>query len=658
MKKTLAQILIGGLLITTASADYLWYYGDTSVETLQTQTGQSSGGAGRQVSWKDTTLRVYSPNVPDTADSGTLSIQQNRSIPDIFNHSLISFDDLFGSAPGQIGGTNAFRINNATLWLHASAQQEPFTLTLAGLAAPNAGWEKSTATFNTIDGENTWSGGTFSESLNGNYGNYTTIVEGAASWIGIDITLAMQAYQSDLISGIALLAPSELTPEIRGLYADANDSPEALYRPGVFVDLVAVPEPATGGFILLGGFLCWIARRRQSVAVALVLSCSGVAQADSSAWIGGENATGTPTTPNANREITTDWKDAQIDPNTRLNTPCGLRDEIGVISPRTIPPIQSVVLFSFNELFAPNTDEGLPRSVMLDEVSLWLYVTQAIGIQEVALCGMNPADRDWDSARASATEKNNQPWSGDTLGHSLTREYGRFRSPAQTGWFQIPVDLSTALEDYRAGLIGGIALRSITTPGTRLCNFYFYSSRSADLARHPALFVQYQPQQGAPEIEAQWIELNTETGLPEAHLHAPEADAVLLQQNNAAYAFGGHWTFPLSFATTPGTHQYSITLQGITDTTTEFLIETAQPEPLDIYTDGHTLHLSWSTSADAWYQILQSPNLASPDWQSCPAFLPAHGSGQPLACALTPPEDRGYYRLLGHRFSWNNGRGP
>ncbi|MDD2236403.1 MAG: hypothetical protein PHG65_04270, partial [Kiritimatiellae bacterium] len=75
MKKILSQILIGGLLITQASADYLWYYGDTSVETLQAQTGQSSGGAGLQVSWEDTTLRVYNPNAPDNYGSGTLSIQ-------------------------------------------------------------------------------------------------------------------------------------------------------------------------------------------------------------------------------------------------------------------------------------------------------------------------------------------------------------------------------------------------------------------------------------------------------------------------------------------------------------------------------------------------------------------------------------------------------
>ncbi|MDD4737550.1 MAG: PEP-CTERM sorting domain-containing protein, partial [Kiritimatiellae bacterium] len=636
-------------------ADYLWYYGDTSVETLQAQTGQSSGGAGLQVSWEDTTLRVYNPNAPDNYGSGTLSIQQNRSIPTIYNHALISFDDLFGSAPGQIGSTNAFRINQATLWLHADAQEESFTLSLAGLAAPNAGWDKNTATFNTIDGENEWSGGTFSESLHGHYGSYTTVVQGAASWIGIDITLALQAYQNELISGIALIAPSALTSEIRGLYADANDSENILYRPGVFVDLVAIPEPATGGFLLLGGLLCWVARRRRSVAVALALSCSGIAQAETSAWIGSPCSAGTPTTTDAEREIVTDWKDAQIDPNACLNAACGLRDEIGVISPRTIPPLQSIVLFSFNELFAPNTDEGLPRSVVLEEATLWLYITQAVGLQDVALCGVDPADRDWDAALASAAEKNNQPWSGNTLDRSLTQEYGRFRSPTRTGWFQIPVDLSAALRDYRAGLIGGIALRPLAIPENRLCNFYFHSGRSADLTRHPALHVQYHPQPEAPTIRECWLELQAETGQPEAHIHAPEADAVLLRQDNAAYAFGGHWTFPLPFANAPGTYHHSITLQGITNNATESLTETAQPEPIDIHTDGHTLHLSWSTSADAWYQILQSDNLAHSDWKQCPAFIPAFGGGNPLACSYTPNEKRGYYRLLAHRFAWNSG---
>ena len=654
MRQTIGILSWLMLAATCAYADLMWYYGDTSVEILQNQTGQSSGSAGRQVDWQDATLRAYEPNAPDTFGTGYLAIQQNRTTPPTYNHALFSFDDIFGSDIGQIGETNAFVINSATLWLYADSQQESFTMTLAGLAVQNAGWSENTATFNTIDGVNAWSGGTFLESLHGNYGSYTTVVQASSSWIGIDITLALKAYQSHLIGGVALIAPSEVTAAIRNMYVAANDCEQTDFRPGVYVNYSAVPEPGTTALLAWGGILCWMtSRRRKSVAVAVALSCSGMAQAAQTAWIGNGHSSDAPQADTADREMSTDWKEAQVNPDVTANTPCGVRDEIGVISPRTIPPLQSVVLLSFNELFTPQSG-ALPRSIVLDQSFLWIYVTQAVGAQNVALCGLHPDDRDWSETLASAMNKNGNSWIGGTVDSALPYEYGRFPSPEKTGWFQIPVDLSTALADYRAGRIGGLALVSLAEVGTRLCNFYFVSGKSSLTARHPALFVQYHTQSEAPGIENKWFRINDESGTVELGLYAPESDSVFMDGQSARYAFGGIWSLNIPAPSTVGTSTINIRLQGEAATGMQTFTQTTRPEPLDYALDGASLHLSWNSAFDQWYHPQETDNLLNPAWSTSGGISLKAGNGSRQTCTVTPAADRNYYRVLSHHFAWDN----
>lgn len=653
MKQTIWAVF-WGILLSSSYADLMWYYGDTTVEILQNQTGQSSGGSGLQVSWQDTTLRVYNPDSSFGLDT-ELSIQQNRPTLEVFNDVLISFDDMFGSGIGQIGDSAAFQINSATLWLYAEqAETESFTLTLAGLAVQNAGWSEENATFNTRDGSNSWSGGTFSDSLYGAYGSYTTIVQSAGAWIGIDITLALKAYQSQLISGIALIAPSEVTSVIRNLYAFSNEyKTDTELRPGVFVNLTAIPEPATGGFIVLGSLLCWIAgRRRKPLAVAVALTCSGVVQASQNVWISNDQSTANPDRTDVDHDIATTWKEAQIDPDETSRQTCGERDEIGVISPRTIPPLQSVVLFSFNDLFTPYAG-GLPRSIVVDQASLWLYITQAVGTQDVALCAINTQDRDWDDTEATALWKNEYSWSRGTLKQSIGREYGRFRAPAKTGWFQLPVDLSAALTDYRAGLIGGLALRSLTESGNQLCNFYFLSTHSLDTSKHPALWVQYHPQPGAPAVMEQWIELNPETGQLEAYIYSPESDAVSLAGADAEYSFGGNWKCAIPLSSKPGTSINTFLLQGIHAAETQTVTQITHSEFMDIEAVDQAVRISWYGSADQWYHVLQADNLLQADWTDCAEAPLTPGNGNQQSHTITPTRQRGFYRLLSHQFSWN-----
>jgi hypothetical protein len=96
-------LMIGSaLLLAYGRAEVLhaWYLDGNAVTDLEEETGQSTGGVGLQVGWRDTTIRVYDPDTPFGADE--LVAQQHRQSLDIHNHILLSFDNLFGTDNLQI----------------------------------------------------------------------------------------------------------------------------------------------------------------------------------------------------------------------------------------------------------------------------------------------------------------------------------------------------------------------------------------------------------------------------------------------------------------------------------------------------------------------------------------------------------------------------
>ena len=218
-----------------ALAGLRWFHGRNP--DLATATGLAADGA-TAVTWRDTELK---PTAPTQVLGGhdELGVVQAQPVPPLQAHVLVSFGDMFGTGAGQIPASAM--INQGQLWVYVLQSLGSQTITLAGLAPDDAGWDPAGACAAYRAGTTAWSGGTFANSVVANYGTFDN--PAGAGWVALDISAALRDYQAGSISGLALLSDATPTSEIRNFYFASDETTDASQAPGVWVSYRANAAP-------------------------------------------------------------------------------------------------------------------------------------------------------------------------------------------------------------------------------------------------------------------------------------------------------------------------------------------------------------------------------------------------------------------------------
>lgn len=175
------------------------------------------------------------------------------------NQGLIRFDDLFGSAAGQIHAGDTILSATLKLQVHNPG---------SGLSAYDmlADWNQSTVTWNSMgngiqaDGSEAAASAFYSIGANNSSENV------ANGWLVIDVTAGLLAMQAGTLPGYGwVMIP--FASGTNGIDFYSSEYADVAFRPLLEVQVAAVPEPETYALLLAGlGLLGAFARRRNATA--------------------------------------------------------------------------------------------------------------------------------------------------------------------------------------------------------------------------------------------------------------------------------------------------------------------------------------------------------------------------------------------------------
>jgi hypothetical protein len=369
----------------------------------------------------------------------------------------------------------------------------------------------------------------------------------------VDVTAALQDYQSGSIGGLVLEGSSTAASSIQNFDSYANLAGNGANSPGLLVDFTAVPEPASitlaAGMLLLG----WAAARRRLIRAWMIplawTLCHPAVQAEST-WIVGradpaalEAATGQP-----GQALRALWKEAQA---CELEPALCLRPskEIAIQQPRTFPAASGLALIGLECVFG-NAPGRIPAQAVIDEAWLWLHVSSGAGAITVEVRGLPSADADWQPDEACFAEKAaGVPWSGGALPDSFTASYGKAGISTQAGWLRLPVDLAGWVADLQQGRASALGLDPGGTVTGELRNIYFDADTSEQ--DRPGLFVKWHLPTGVPQLARCPAKICGHGQLAPLALTAADASEVTVDGERAIRTGQGAWQILLA----PGLHQ-------------------------------------------------------------------------------------------------------
>jgi len=637
--------------ISATQADVIWFTGNNPVTNLEYQTGQSSEGRGLAVDWKDSTIKPTAPHQIG-GDRDDLSVIQYQPVPPLQSYTLFSFNNAFGSGPNQISTSNI--VLSARLWLNVTQVAGVQSISIQGLRAADSDWNESQASFALKDEalSTAWfGGGDFSGSLFNNYGTIGN--PSTTGWVYIDITSAFQDYQHQIISGIALISSSEATAEVHNFYAQSNQALDVLQAPGLYVAFM-IPEPGVAGLMAGGLGLLWWARRKRKVlllcAGGLLLGAIFPAQG-AQVWLYGgnqvaalEQATG-QSSGGTGQSVA--WKDTQFKSSATMQIGGG-REIIGVIQRQAIPPLEGFVMLSLNDLFG-TTGRRIPPSSDIDEAWLWVYVAQTTKQMPLSIFGVRPDDRDWGEQAASFLFKQNtlnQLWAAGAAGNACTTAYGTFEAPGKLGWFKVPVNLAQALDDYRDGRIGGLALLAPPESTTAIRTFYFCSNEHPQAGLRPGIFVSFSEAAHAPASQSCALSaLSAQNGTAQIRVQAAQAGDVQVDGRSASYDFGGVWTFELPIPPDESSQTHRITLSNAAGMVTQRVTAIASFAQINGFTVQDQLaELHWEPRSNRYDAVYFSEDLDSPVWLTLPGTASSPGHSL-LSAEAALDHEKGYLRV-------------
>ena len=228
-----------------------WYYGGGN-DTIGNygQTADSS----QAITWND---NFSSGQAPDENFFGSERLQVNLEVTlQTTSQAAVA---LFGFSGIS---TNPADITAATLYIQPTSAFGSNTFFIGGVPAAESNWDTDQMSFNDYAAGTSWSGGNLVDTVSGNYGSFST-TDGNTDPIAIDLTNALVAYLNGEIGGIAFYndAVGDFSvPGNEAIIFGSNDSTVDAERPGLLIE--AVPEASTALFLLFGGFLMLIRRRR------------------------------------------------------------------------------------------------------------------------------------------------------------------------------------------------------------------------------------------------------------------------------------------------------------------------------------------------------------------------------------------------------------
>jgi hypothetical protein len=232
-------------------------FGSSSAATLTFQQGEN-GYTGTS----DTTLKSSAPAV--VADPGDASIDaSDYGSPD---HVLLRFDDLFGTADGQIRSSDA--IVHAQLQL--SIVSAGSGIVFDDMLVP---WSQTTATWNSFRGGIQTDGIEASTaafaSIGANNGD-PNIPEGLFT---VDVTASLQAVHSGALPGYGWALLPFMPNGTNGVDFVSSEQLPIELRPLLTVEVAPVPEPETYALLLAGLTLIGAAQRRGKRKIPGVAPC-------------------------------------------------------------------------------------------------------------------------------------------------------------------------------------------------------------------------------------------------------------------------------------------------------------------------------------------------------------------------------------------------
>ena len=172
----------------SSRGDVIWYFGGNTATNLEVQTGQSSGGVGLQVDWKDAAVKPTALHQVG-GEREDIGVIQYQSVPPLQSHAVFSFNDVFGNGPLQV--SNNMSILSARLWLHVTQVERDQTITLRGIHWDDRDWLESESSYALKDESlsTTWfGGGDFNGTLVNNYGTINNPT--ASGWLSAGIPTA------------------------------------------------------------------------------------------------------------------------------------------------------------------------------------------------------------------------------------------------------------------------------------------------------------------------------------------------------------------------------------------------------------------------------------------------------------------------------------
>lgn len=230
-------------LCQSGFAARVWYSGENTVADLEQGTGESSGGLGLQVQWKDAQVNFDQPD--RAGDYETIGLLRRNSGPPAHGqaHGIISLDGLFGNLGLQIPDNAA--ITSAYLYVYHDAPWGAQAISVDGLAPADADWDESAASFNERASGAAWSGGaTIENSCIWGYGMFSPPAQGTApGWfqIPLDVKDALADYRAGNVGGMVLKADDEDGFAINSVYFHSDEHPDVATRPGLLVGLKTIP---------------------------------------------------------------------------------------------------------------------------------------------------------------------------------------------------------------------------------------------------------------------------------------------------------------------------------------------------------------------------------------------------------------------------------
>lgn len=462
-----------------------------------------------------------------------VTVQQQRAIPNIQSHALISFDSWIGDTPGKIAQNAS--IVSADLYLNLVQQAGSPSVRVYGLSVVDANWAENAASANVKDANVAWSQGAFENSLVKDYGSIAAPT--ATGWYSIDITTALQDYLGGQIAGIVLVSSDTTTIDPENYVF--NDRAE-----GLFIEYTPVPEPTVFVLFAVGCAVFLLRRPRLVRAIAAACLLSSPLFAELTWVVSGPNYERVMRASGSSGRVlaTAVWRDAQIIQQKPFRS-LGKASEAAAQQIRPLVGVDGAIVISWDGLFGSYSNQ-IPAEAVIDGAWLWASVLQTSAQFSWRVRGLAKMDSNWqENGVCSAKKDASAAWSQGSFLNSLEADYGGRTVPAATGLMSIAGDIGAALVDIQRGRSGGIVFEPVSACASTDIQACFIATKEAEnYLDRPALLIAWHLPEAStsPAVNCPDV-IRTHGDVLDLQLAMPDAEMVYVDGKRATRTADGVW---------------------------------------------------------------------------------------------------------------------